>query len=300
MKRDLLALATALLCACAAPALPATTLPIDTGANPEAWVAIPAGPYFSGQHAEPAVIDHDYKMMATLVTNAQFARYLNEALAAGRVRLDGNRVVSYYPGDHFSGAKHEEVIGAGDWPHFTVNTPGSRITRGAGPAGSPAFAANPGFENHPVTLVTWFGARAYCEAQGSRLPTEAEWEKAARGTDKRAYPWGDALERNAANFYDSRDPFEQALGKAGDTTPVGYYSGKTVAGYTTLNGQSPYGLHDMAGNVWQWTANVYEGQHYRYLRGGSRLDYGYNLRLWTRNNVNPEHAGLAIGFRCAR
>ena len=181
MKRELLALAIVLLCACAAPALPATTLPIDTGANPEAWVSIPAGPYFSGQHAEAAVIDRDYKMMATLVTNAQFARYLNEALAAGRVRLDGNRVVGYYPGDHFSGAKHEEVIGAGDWPHFTVNTPGSRITRGAGPAGSLAFAANPGFENHPVTLVTWFGARAYCEAQGSRLTPRRNGRKRRAG-----------------------------------------------------------------------------------------------------------------------
>ncbi|HQX10280.1 MAG TPA: SUMF1/EgtB/PvdO family nonheme iron enzyme [Thermoflexales bacterium] len=300
MKRNLLAVAACLLGACAAPALPATTPSIDTGVNPEAWVSIPAGTFFSGQHAEPALISHDYKMMATLVTNAQYARYLNDALAAGRVKLDGNRVVGYYAGDPFSGAKHEEVIAAGDWPHFTINAPGSRITWSAGAASIPIFAANPGFENHPVTLVTWFGARAYCEAQGGRLPTEAEWEKAARGTDTRAYPWGDTIERNAANFYDSRDPFEQASGKAGDTTPVGFYSGKTYSGYTTLDGQSPYGLHDMAGNAWQWMADVYEGQHYRYLRGGSRLDYGYNLRLWTRNNVNPEHAGLAIGFRCAR
>ncbi len=151
-----------------------------------------------------------------------------------------------------------------------------------------------------MTMVSWFGAQSYCEYYGWRLPTELEWEKAARGTDDRPFPWGHELERNNANFTSSRDPFEDMSSFGSRTSPVGFYNGKTYAGYQTLNSASPYGLYDMAGNVWQWTADIYDQQHYRYMRGGSKDLYQNNLRIWVRNNATPTYFSPAVGFRCAR
>lgn len=283
-----------LLCGCRAPT-PAAPEPLDTGIDPEAWAAIPAGVFLAGPHAEETLIDQAYEMMVTDVTNAQYARYLNEALAAGTVSLDGNHVTGYYPGDPFHGYKHELEIAAGNWLHLVVDEPGLRLSYDG-----QTFAALSGYENHPMVMVTWFGARAYCEFYGWRLPTELEWEKAARSTNGQAYPWGDEIARNNANYYSSHDLFEKIAGSLGDTTPVGFYNGRTYTGYQTLDSPSPYGLYDMAGNVWQWTADIYEAQHYRYMRGGSKADYAYNLRVWTRNSAGPDYFSPNVGFRCAR
>lgn len=272
------------------------TEPIDTGVNPETWARIPAGEFNFGRHNEKTTIAADYEMMVTQVTNAQFTGYLNQGLTSGELKIDGDKVVVFYPGEPFQGVKHEEKIEAGDWPVLTLNAPATHLNYQDG-----AFSAQPGFENHPVVSVTWFGANAYCQTYGWRLPSEVEWERAARGDDERSYPWGDSIESNQANYYNSRDVFEKILGKQGDTTPVGYYNGRTYAdGYTTLDSASPFGLHDMAGNVWQWTGDDYEGVHYRYLRGGSKADYAYNLRVYSRNNSTPQTESIHFGFRCAR
>jgi len=162
-----------------------------------------------------------------------------------------------------------------------------------------SFKAQAGYGNHPVVMVTWFGARAYCDFYGWRLPSEIEWEKAARGGDGRPFPWGEDIVPVNANYYASRDPFEAVLGKQGDTTPVGFYNGGAYDGFATLDSPSLYGLYDMAGNVWQWTGDIYEGIYCRYLRGGSHANYGYNLRLWTRNSAAPDYASPGVGFRCA-
>lgn len=267
----------------------------ETGVNPESWVRVPAGDFLQGIHEERATISLGYEIMATDVTNSQYARYLNAALAAGKVRLAGLNVVGFYPGDVFHGARHEERIDDGDWLHVPLANADVRLTFDGKSVG-----VKQGYENHPMTVVTWFGAKAYCEFNGGRLPTEAEWEKAARGTDARPYPWGNELAKNWANYYASGDPFEKGIGSLGDTTPVGFYNGKTYDGYQTVKAASAYGAYDMAGNVWQWTADVYEGQHYRYMRGGSKADYGYDLRVWTRNNARPDYFSPNVGFRCVR
>jgi formylglycine-generating enzyme required for sulfatase activity len=267
---------------------------VDTDVDPEDWAIVPASAFYEGLHAHPAVLTYDYEIMITDVTNTQYARYLNEAFEDGYVQRVGAEIVGFYHGDEFHAHEHEERIDAGDWLHIPLEEDGLRIVEQGN------FRAVDGYEDHPMVQVTWFGAKAYCEFYGWRLPTELEWEKSARGTDERAYPWGNDIARNNANFYSSYDIFEKTFGKLGDTTPVGFYNGDTYEGYKTHDSTSPYGLYDMAGNVWQWTGDVYEDQHYRYMRGGSKQDYGYNLRVWTRNSAAPYYFSPNVGFRCAR
>jgi formylglycine-generating enzyme len=284
------------LVACSAyPAQQPSPEVIDPGIDPQSWQAIPGGEFLFGQHLDEVVIEQPYEMMVTDVTNAQFAQYLNEALAAGSIKMTDEAITGYYPGDEFHAKKHEVEITPGDYVHVPLKDPALRFTWDGS-----AFTVMQGYENHPVTLVSWFGAKAYCEFYGWRLPSDVEWERAARGVDGRAYPWGKELQRENANFYSSHDIFEKIAGGLGDTTPVGYYNGKAYEGYQTLDSPSPEGLYDMAGNVWQWLADVTEGTHYRLMAGGSRADYGYNLRVWTRNSAGPDYASSSVGFRCVR
>lgn len=280
------------LVACAAPGSASTEVPVyDTGIDAEAWARVPAGGFYQGQHDHAATIGADYEIMVTNVTNAQYAAFLNAALAAGKVTLTDDTVAGYYPGDPFRAYKHEVEIPAGEWALMPTKDPALRLT-----LDGTTFSVKPGYEDHPATMVSWFGAWAYCSFYDWRLPTDAEWEKAARGTDTRPYPWGDDIGAGHANFVDSRDPFEGSS----ETTPVGFYNGKTYDGYATLDAASPYGVYDLAGNVWEWTGDVRAGTHLRGLRGGSFANYAYNLRIWTVNNAEPQHSSPRVGFRCAR
>jgi formylglycine-generating enzyme required for sulfatase activity len=268
---------------------------IDPGVNFDAWAVVPAGVFYRGSHLHVTPVDYDYEIMVTHVTNQQYANYLNEALAAGSIKIENETIMGYHPGDKFDNYRHEFEIEAGDKIHVKLNEPGLRIKYH-----DKRFSVQAGFQNHPVVMVSWYGAKAYCDFYGWRLPSETEWEKAARGTDKRAYPWGDRIARNQANFYSSRDPFEKIFGKQGGSTPVGFYNGRNHNGYQTLDSQSPYGLYDMAGNVWQWTADDYPYMHYRWMRGGSNGNYEYDICVWSRNSAGPEYYGVNTGFRCAR
>ncbi len=292
MKRGilLLLLVTLAVSGCAAPAPSGPPPAFETGVDAESWVLVPAGEFLLSRHAHETLIDYDFEIMTTPVTNAQYVRYANEALAAGKIEIAGEELVGPYPGDAFHGERHEEEIDAGNWPLLTLNHTDSRLT-----FDGQTFSVKPGYESHPVTMVTWFGARAYCEYYGWRLPTETEWEKAARGTDGRAFPWGNEIVVENANYHHSKDPFEPI-----GTTPVGFYNGAAYAGFQTVDSPSPYGAYDMAGNVWQWTGDVYEGTHYRFMRGGSLLNYGYDLRVWTRNSARPDFSAPSTGFRALR
>jgi formylglycine-generating enzyme len=287
-----------LLSSCAPVDLNSPIPTFDTGIDPNSWAQIPAGEFHFRQHDDIESTEA-YEIMVTDVTVSQYTDYLTAALSNGQVKIGefkGQKaIVGNYPGDAFHGVKHEEEIKAGDWIYIPLDNPASRFN-----FDGTTFAPVSGYENHPMTNVTWFGAWGYCKAIDARIPTEMEWEKAGRGTDKRPFPWGDEILRENANFYSSRDPFEDMNSVGSRTSPVGFYNGQTYGNYQTLNSASPYGLYDMAGNVWQWTGNVYEGMHYRFMRGGSKDTYDMDLRLWVRNNATPTYFSPGVGFRCAR
>ncbi len=268
---------------------------VDTGVDPAAWARIPAGPFLFGMHNEPETLEKPVEMMVTPVTNAQFAAYLQEAWQQGRLQLREDGLYIDYPGEPYDGHKHEKPIQPGAYLVWPLEAPESKIVfTGQG------FAVKPGWENHPVTMVTWFGAWGYCGFYGWRLPTEKEWEKAARGEDGRAYPWGDEITKAHANFYKSGDPFDDYWAGQGETTPVGFYNGGTYLGFATQDAASPYGLYDMAGNVWEWMGDDLPESHQRILKGGAFNNYDYDLRSFVRNFAPPYYYGFTVGFRCAR
>ena len=135
-----------------------------------------------------------------------------------------------------------------------------------------------GKDNHPVVIVDWEDAKAYANWSRKRLPTEQEWEKAARGTDGREYPWG-AWQDGCANTQET---------KISGTSPVGQFSPQ---------GDSPYGCVDMAGNVSEWSDDWYEEDTYRVLRGGSWFFTTTRSRCTFRDSNPPHFGNHYIGFR---
>ncbi|MCD6090905.1 MAG: SUMF1/EgtB/PvdO family nonheme iron enzyme [Bacteroidales bacterium] len=269
---------------------------VDTGVNPDSWAVIPAGPFYYGMHALPESIDYDYEMMITDVTNLQYSNYLNEALAKETISIVDGNVMGFYPGEPFDNYKHEWEIKAGDYLHMPFTEPGCHVKMLDG-----KFTVDKGFENHPVVMVTWYGARAYAQFYGYRLPTEKEWAKAARGTDLRAYPWGDEINEHYTNYGSSHNALQRLYGgNISRTIPVGYFNGTTYGDFETIDNRSPYGLYDMGGNVWQWLSDDYSKVHYRYMRGGSFTNYEYNIFVWARNDAGADFYNINIGFRCAR
>ncbi len=269
---------------------------IDTGVNPDQWVKIPAGKFYKGMHNHVVNIDYDYEIMVTDVTNSQFAKFLNEAVKKNVIKIVDDRVIGHYKGERFDGYLHEKKIPEGDYLLMPFGEPGSHIS-----LINDKFVVDEGFENHPVVMVTWIGAMTYAKFYGYRVPTENEWEKAARGTDKRGFPWGDFIDKHIANYQSSSAEIKKVLDvKIPRTTPVGFFNGKKYGDFATMDNKNTYGLYDMGGNVWQWTSNDYRDTHYKYMRGGSFKGYEHELTVWSRNSAGPDYYGIDVGFRCVR
>ena len=160
----------------------------------------------------------------------------------------------------------------------------------------------PEFGNYPVVNVDWYMAKSYCEWRGAKLPSEAQWEKAARGTDERIYPWGNEYDDYRCEFANYEYGYKrECLGHAAevDSYPAGV---------------SPYGAYNMAGNVWEWVSSLYKLYPYistdgredliasgsRVIRGGSWLDGSLDIYTYNRGNSMPSNFNNRIGFRCAR
>ncbi len=160
-----------------------------------------------------------------------------------------------------------------------------------------AYYGKAAYADFPVIFVNWDDAAAYCRWAGGQLPTEAQWEKAARGTEEWPYPWGTAVpSRDVLNFN----------AQVGDTTEVGHYPA----------GASPYGALDMVGNVWEWVADWYAPDYYarspaqdppgpdhgmgRVMKGGAWNVTSQTARAAVRGRRTPDYAYDNVGFRCVR
>ena len=163
------------------------------------------------------------------------------------------------------------------------------------------FQPRPGLERRPVNRVSWWGADVFCRWKGKRLPTEAEWEKAARGTDQRLFPGGNQWPTNdRVTFRRKFKLLRFDVMEPVDGMPLGL---------------SPYGVHQMAGNVWEWVADWYAADYYemsplenpqgpetgisKVIRGGNWYYKGYYMRTTYRFNERPEVFNVWQGFRCA-
>jgi sulfatase modifying factor 1 len=258
-------------------------------------VLVPAGTFVMG--STEADIGAAYALCESLIAYEECVGQDFEAeMPAHEVTLDAFYIDQYEVTNReyadFLNESDNQVEGGVPW--LEVNDDQVRIERVDG-----VWEPLPDFGDHPVTEVTWHGAQAYCRARGGRLPTEAEWEKAARWNpdtgEVARYPWGSqAPDASLANFGPN----------VGHTMPVGSYP----------EGRSALGLYDMAGNVFEWVSDWYSAETYteapvenpqgpdegnlRVVRGGSWGDFPFLLRAANRGALGPEGALNFIGFRC--
>lgn len=250
------------------------------------WITIPAGSFKMGQapndpygwygNENPlhSVYLDAYQISKYEVTNAQFQAFINA-----------------------SGYSNNTYWTAEGWDWRTANNINEPAYWSSG-----QYNSGPSFPNYPVVGVSWYEAYAFCKWAGGRLPTEAEWEKAARGTDSSyIWPWGSVWDGSKCNSYYNTAPDTFTY-----SSPVGFFS----------TGQSPYGVYDMAGNVVEWVNDWYQNNYYsisptnnpqgpeigsdRVLRGGSWYWVDVHCRVSYRVWYAPHDRKYYLGFRLAR
>jgi formylglycine-generating enzyme required for sulfatase activity len=230
------------------PSKPASSkIRLVSPALPVDMVKVPKGPFLYGEEKTRETIDHDYWIDKYPVTNEKYEAFIS----AG-----GYKSQQYWSDEGWRWKMKENIQSPKYWGDTEWSNP-----------------------DHPVVGVSYYKAEAYAKWAGKRLPTEQEWEKAARGKDGRQYPWGEEFDKNKCTSTESG---------IGHTTSVSQYP----------KGVSPYGCYDMAGNVWEWCSSWYdESQNWRVVRGGSWYDRPRLLRASDRGRDTTGFQDYTLGFR---
>ncbi|MGB8646034.1 MAG: SUMF1/EgtB/PvdO family nonheme iron enzyme [Anaerolineae bacterium] len=277
------------------PAMPtdtSTAMPaVDTGRliDSTPMTFIPSGEFLMGS------TDQDIAKISALCRDCSSGEWAGEQ-PQHRVYVDAFQLDQH----EVSNAQYQKCVSAG---LCALPFDNSSYTR-------KSYYGNPQFNNYPVIYVSWNDALTYCQWAGKRLPTEAEWEKAARGTDGRLFPWGNNVDGTRFNFCDKNCPFSHKEPGVDD----GSVDTATVTSYPS--GTGPYGNLNMLGNVWEWTADWYDSNYYaispfanppgpafgqaKVIRGGSWYNklstHAASRYSYAPNLSNSKY----VGFRCAK
>ncbi len=229
---------------------------------------------------DPGITGHEGftgEMSRFETTNAQYCRFLNAALTSGDITVEADDKVYGASGSNsgvdFAGQTYYDLAGSGDSYNGTTNGGAARINYDGG-----VFSVDSGFDNHPVTYVSWYGSTAFCNYYGYRLPTEWEWQAVADYDGTFTHGTGTSINNSIANYEGSTHP--------DGTTAVGSF------------GSYGYGLSDMAGNVFEWTNSFRAPQYSSYiLRGGGWYYDDIDCGILEWNSVNPDATNSGMGFR---
>lgn len=302
---------------------PSLRITSQTVSEQTAWCDVPAGESIIGDPYHETYINalpprqvelKAFKISSHTVTNAQFADWLNQAL---------RRQTIHY--NHEGAAKGVVLDLQGRVLCQTAAAaPLSQLLFSPAENPNAPFKALPGKENHPSLFVSWYGAEYYCRDNGGRLPTEAEWEKAAavifdpnsRALRKFRYGFSkDEINPSLANYKLTDRPEEKGNIK---TTPVGFYNGsnRLPNGRLTENAKSPYGAYDMSGNVWEWVFDWHQNAYPENLpskdpqgplegtlkvaKGGCYDSTAAGVRAAERLALPPQHCDAFTGFRMVK